>query len=193
MATRTVGDPGHAAVSRLGLLRAAVKIGLLTGAAVFVGIFAHGLVAPGDSSSGDFIDPAGLAPGAARLDAWNGKPVWVVHRSAVQLAALGQPGGHILDPGANQPPAVDNPHRSRVPEFGVYLAETARPGILVQFSARRPRRLDDGLPWHGGFVDPGGDALFDVAGRRYRNTPGGPLGVPPHHVDEHGVIRLGRW
>lgn len=193
MATRPDGDPGRPAVSRRGLLRAAVKIGLLTGAAAFAGIFAHGLLAPGGSSSGDFIDPAGLPPGAARLDAWNGKPVWVVHRSAGQLASLSDLSGHVLDPDVNRPPAVDNPHRSRVPEFGVYLAETARPGILLQFSARRPRRLDAGLPWDGGFVDPGGDALFDVTGRRYRTTPGGPLAVPPHHIDEHGVIRLGRW
>lgn len=193
MATRPVGDPGRAAVSRLGLLRAAVKIGLLTGAAAFAGIFAHGLLAPDGGSSGDSIDPAGLAPGAARLDAWNGKPVWVVHRSAGQLASLSDLSGHVLDPGKNRPPAVDNLHRSRVPEIGVYLAETARPGILIQFAARRPRRLDDGLPWHGGFVDPGGDALFDVAGRRYRATPGRPLAVPPHYVDEHGIIRLGRW
>lgn len=193
MATRPVGDPGRAAVSRLRLLRAAVKIGLLTGAAAFIGIFAHGLLAPGGGSSGDFIDPAGLPPGAARLEAWNGKPVWLVHRSAGQLASLANPGGYILEPGPNQPPAVNNHHRSRAPKYGVYVAETARPGILVQFAARRPRRLDDGLPWHGGFVDPGGDALFDVAGRRYRATPGGPLAVPPHHVDEHGVIRLGRW
>lgn len=193
MATRTVGDPGRAAVSRRSLFRAAVKIGLLTGAAAFAGIFAHGLLAPGGGASGDFIDPAGVPPGAARLDAWNGKPVWVVHRSAGQMASLAQLSGHVLEPDMNQPPAVDNLHRSRVPEFGVYLAETARAGILVQFVDRRPRRLDEGLPWHGGFIDPGGDALFDVAGRRYRATPGGPLAVPPHHVDENGIIRLGRW
>lgn len=180
-------------MNRRAALRSWVKIGLLACIAGFTGVFVHGLLAPGGSSSTDTIDVGGLPAGAARLEAWNGRPVWVVHRSASQLQGLSDLAGHVLEPGPGGSPRVARPHRSLVRDYGVYLAATDRPGILVQYVRERPRRLGRGAPWHGGFVDPGGDAVFDIAGRRYRSTKGGPLAVPPHRFAASGVIRLGEW
>lgn len=193
MEPRPDGYPRRAPVTRRKRLRAGVKIGLLVGAAGFAWVFAHGLFAPATDSSGDVIDIGGLPPGTARLDSWHGKPVWVIHRSASQLQALTGLSEHVLEPPAEPPGRIDNPHRSLRPGYGVYLAETARSGILVQYVEARPRGLDGRIPWHGGFVDPGGDAVFDVSGRRYRTTGGGPLPVPPHHYATDSVIRLGDW
>lgn len=187
------GDPGRAPVTRRSLLRACVKLGLLAGVAAFAGVFVHGLFAPDIDSEGDVIDVGGLPPGTARLDAWHGRPVWVVHRSRDQLASLPGLSGYVREPGYGESVPIDNPHRSLKREYGVYLAGTDRSGILVQYVKDRPGKLDGSVPWHGGFVDPGGDALFDVAGRRYRSTRGGPLPVPPHRYTSDGIIRLGDW
>lgn len=189
-----VGDQGRTSVTRRRLLRAGVKIGLLACVAGFAGLFTYGLFAPGTLSSGDVIDVGGIPAGAARLEAWNGKPVWVVHRSASQLAALTVLSDHVRAPETAQSPRIDLPHRSPRREYGVYLAETDRSGILVQYVSERPRRLSGDVPWHGGFVDPGGHAVFDVAGRRYRSTRGGaPLPVPPHRYTANGLLTLGEW
>lgn len=110
-----VGDQGRAPLTRRTLLRAWVKIGLLVCAAAFVGVFVYGMFSPGMRASGKLIDVGGVPVGSARLEAWNGKPVWVVHRSDEQLDVLaglseyvaapdkdGHPGGYepVRDPGA---------------------------------------------------------------------------------------------
>lgn len=193
MAPFPVGDPGPASVIRRKVLRSWVKISLLVCMAGFAGVFVYGLLAPGTRSSTDVIDIGGLPAGTARLEAWNGRPVWVVHRSAGQLRGLADLSGHVLEPGADSSPRIAHPHRSLERDYGVYLAATDRSGILVQYVRERPRRLGRDVPWHGGFVDPGGDAVFDIAGRRYRSTQGGPLPVPPHRYAASGLIRLGEW
>lgn len=180
-------------MNRRTALRSWVKIGLLACIAGFAGVFALGLLAPGRFSSTDVIDIGGLPAGAGRLEAWNGRPIWVVHRSASQLQGLSELAGHVLEPGAGGSPRIASPHRSLERDYGVYLAATDRSGILVQYVRERPGSLGSDVPWHGGFVDPGSEAVFDIAGRRYRSTPGGPLAVPPHRFGASGVIRLGEW
>lgn len=135
----------------------------------------------------------GIAPGAARLASWNGRPVWVVNRSEKQLAGLAELSEYVIQPGTDPGIPSDFPHRSLNAAFGVYLAETGRAGILVQYVRRRPTRLAADIPWHGGFIDPGSAALFDTAGRRYQGTRGEALAVPPHHFTGTGAIRLGTW
>lgn len=193
MEPHPVGDQGRTPVTRRRLLRAWVKLGLLVCVAGFAGVFAYGLFTPATLSAGDIIDVGGLPPGTARLEAWNGGPVWVVHRSGSQQRALVGLSDHVLEPGAGQHPRIDVPHRSVARAYGVYLAATNRAGILVQYVSERPDGLSSDVPWHGGFVDPGGDAVFDVAGRRYRSTHGAALPVPPHRYTADGTIRLGEW
>lgn len=193
MAPHPVGDQGPTPLTRRSLLRAGVKTGLLACIAGFAAVFVYGLFPSGTISSGNVIELRGLPEAGARLEAWNGGPVWVIHRSRDQLDALAGLSGHVLEPGADEFPGVDNPHRSVERDYGVYLAATNQSGILVQYVSERPPGLGSGVPWHGGFVDPRGGAVFDIAGRRYRATPGDPLPVPPHRYTADGVIRLGDW
>lgn len=169
-----------------------VKGCLLLGLTAFAAVFVKGLVAPGQDSD-DVIDVGGMAPGSARLEGWDGKPVWVVSRSRQQLRELEAVTDYVVKTDGTGNPALDNPGRSLEPAFGVYLAQTVRPGVVVQYTRGRPAGLDDEVPWFGGFVDPASGALFDVAGRRYRATSGRPLQVPPHHFVGPGIIRLGQW
>jgi hypothetical protein len=117
----------------------------------------------------------------------------VIKRSDRQIAGLAALDRHVSVPGPGEPAPVKNSGRSRLPAYGVYLAGTARDGILVQYSTDRPAGLGADVPWHGGFVDPGSEAVFDPAGRRYGNTAGPPLAVPPHRLTGGGKIRLGEW
>jgi ubiquinol-cytochrome c reductase iron-sulfur subunit len=180
-------------MNRRARLRIAVKTALLAGVLAFAGVYVYGLFGPVTLSPGDEVELAGIPPGTARLTSWRGRPVWVLHRSAEQLAGLTALKRHVAGPDANDPALVDNAYRSRDPDYGVYLAETARSGILAQYTRERPSDLAGDVPWHGGFVDPGSDALFDVAGRRYHGTEGAPLGVPPHRISNLGALRFGQW
>lgn len=179
-------------MKRRTLVRSLVKAGLLASVAAFAAVFVYGLFSPGMLSD-NTIELGGMPEGSARLEAWNGKPVWIVRRSPRQLEAIAELSAHVATPAAADAATVDDPHRSLQDEYGIYLAATERQGILVQYVSDRPASLESSIPWHGGFVDPAGDALFDAAGRRYRTTRGAPLAVPPHRYVGPGVVRLGEW
>jgi len=192
MERRDFGGQSRAQVKRRQTLRICVSIGLAAGVLAFAVVFVQGLFGPG-LLSGSVLDIGGIAAGTARLDARDGKPVWIVSRSEAQLDGLTALSGHVEPSSGIDPPSIDNPHRSLQRRYGIYLAQTTRSGILVQYTLDRPARLAPDVPWHGGFVDPGSEAVFDVAGRRYRYTWGEPLAVPPHRFQADRVIRLGEW
>ena len=187
MELSNLGGQGHAAVTRRNLLLILVKGCVLVGLAAFATVFVKGLLAP-TLDSDDGIHVGDMAP-----EGWDGKPVWVVSRSQLQLRELSALAGYVVKPDDGGNPALGNPWRSLQPVFGVYLAQTSHPGVLIQYISDRPPGLAAGIPWFGGFIDPASGALFDVAGRRYRATAGAPLQVPPHHFIAPGIVRLGQW
>lgn len=192
MEPRDHRDQGRPAVTHRRLLRISVKLALLAAMAAFAGVFVYGMFSPG--ATPDNVTVGDIPEASARLVSWNGRPVWVVHRSPAQLETLAAAGPFVAEPQAGDTPeAVAGPHRSRVREYGIYLAETARSGVLVQYTDERPDSLSPDTPWRGGFVDPASKAVFDLAGRRYRTTTGGPLTVPPHRLPASGELRLGQW
>lgn len=163
--------------------------GLLSFALVYV----YGLLSPGQPPSGDFIDFGGLEPGQALMAGWRGRPVWILRRSPAMSRALRD----ASRPAGDEPPhpGIDALTRSLDPEYGVYLARTARPGVLIQFVGDRPRSLPADAPWHGGFLDPGTGRIYDAAGRAYpgagENYPA--LEIPPHRHVARQMIKLGGW
>lgn len=179
-------------MTRRARLRVLVKTGLLIAVLAFAVVFFRGLLAPGPEQR-NVMDLSGIAPGSARLEAWNGTPVWVVNRTGEQVRSLSELRNYVATPRVTESFPVANPERSLRPRYGIYLARTARPGILVQYTRSRPASLPAGAPWAGGFVDPATGAAFDVAGRRYRGTRGRPLEVPPYRYVGTHAVRLGRW
>lgn len=192
MELSNLGGQGDAPVTRRNLLLILVKGCVLLGLTAFAAVFVKGLLAP-DRDSADVIDVGAMAPGSADLTGWDGKPVWVVSRTRRQQRQLNALADYVVEPDDDGNPALDNPGRSLQPAFGIYLAQTSRPGVLIQYTRDRPPGLDAAVPWFGGFVDPASGACFDVAGRRYGAAGGGPLGVPPHHFVGPGIVRLGQW
>lgn len=193
MEPRDDGDQGPPPVKRRRLLRISVKSALLAAVAAFAGVFVYGMFSPG-VAPGKVVAVAEMPEGSAQMVSWKGRPVWIVRRSPAQLEALTAASGFVsVSPDGNAPDPVDGPYRSLTPEYGVYLANTGRSGVLVQYTAERPDGLAADATWRGGFVDPGSRAVFDLAGRRYTTTTGQPLAVPPHRLLDNGTLRLGQW
>lgn len=180
-------------MKRRRLLRISVKSALLAAAAAFTGVFVYGMFSPG-LAPGSVVAVGEMPRGSARLVSWQGRPVWIVRRSPAQLETLAAASGSVSQPpDSSTPEPVDGPYRSLTQEYGVYLADTGRSGVLVQYTDEPPDGMAADAPWHGGFVDPGSRAVFDLAGRRYPTTTGEPLPVPPHRLLDQGKLRLGGW
>lgn len=193
MEPRDDGDQGPEAVKRRRLLRISVKSALLAAVAAFAGVFVYGMFSPGVAPV-NTLAVGEMPEASARLVSWKGRPVWIVRRSSAQIETLAAATEFVsMPPDSGTPEPVDGPYRSLTPEYGVYLADAGRSGILVQYMGERPDGLAADMPWRGGFVDPGSRAVFDLAGRRYRTTAGEPLPVPPHRLLDNGTLRLGEW
>ncbi len=167
----------------------------LCGLLVFAGIYVYGLFSPARTPSGAIVDFGGLQAGQAALHGWNGRPIWVVHRTPQTLASLDAVAPFVA-PGAAPPPAVDAVSRALLPQYGIYLAEAAAPGIPVRFVTGRPRGLPADTPWDGGFLDPRSGEVYDQAGRVYLSTARAGsrnLVIPPHRYVARDTIELGRW
>jgi len=52
----------------------------------------------------------------------------------------------------------------------VGLLAPALTGIDIVYLANAPSQLPKGAIWHGGFIDPATDAVFDFMGRTYKNV-----------------------
>ena len=186
--------PGNGPRRRL--LRRAT--GWLGGAALalFVMVFLYGLFSPAGPPSTAVIDFGGLAAGEAQLSGWSGRPVWVHHRNAAQLEAMALSSAHVRGAEGTVEPRLRPQERSLLPQYGIFLAETRAPGIIVRYVAERPRGLPADVPWRGGFINPQSKEVFDLAGRPYRSasSPGAaPLAVPPHRYLARELVEMGGW
>lgn len=180
-------------MTRRTLLRVALKLGVLGLAVAFSAAFFYGLLAPERRAGGEWLTVDAIAAGRARMQRWDGVPVWILHRSPAQIEALAESATQVWPVADGVAAQLQSGYRSRRRDVGVYRADTARRGVLLHYVAERPARLPASLSWHGGFVDPGSNAVFDAAGRRYRNTRGKPLAVPAHRFTAEGALRPGAW
>ena len=132
-------------------------------------------------------DISTLQPGEKMTVEWRGKPVWIVRRTAEQLAALPKLNDQLADPKSERKPTDQAPDyarndtRSRKPEFLVVV------GICTHLGCSPSEKFKTGpqpsLPddWQGGFFCPCHGSTFDLAGRVYKNKPAPDnLEVPPH-------------
>ena len=127
------------------------------------------------------LDLGTVAPGTQHVLSWGGHPVFAVHRTTAELAALREAGPLLLDPQSHspqQPDAARNWHRSLLPEFGVYVGVCTHLGCIPSFEATLYH-----CPCHG--------SRFDLAGRVYAGSPARlNLLVPPHAI-EGLTLRIG--
>ena len=132
-------------------------------------------------------DISALKPNEQLTVEWRGKPVWIVHRTPEQVAALPKHDAELADPKSLRhpdeltPPYARNEHRSRKPEYLVVVGICTHLGCSPtdKFQAGPQPSLPD--DWPGGFLCPCHGSTFDLAGRVFKNKPAPDnLEVPPH-------------
>lgn len=141
------------------------------------------------------VDISKVEPGAMIKAEWRGKVVYVVNRTAPELAALRENAGDLLrDPDSEQPqqPAyARNYHRSIRDDTLVLVGVCTHLGCAPEY---RPEvaPVDLGPEWKGGFFCACHGSKFDLAGRVYKSVPA-PLNllVPPHRYLADTVILIG--
>ncbi|MEO7062880.1 MAG: ubiquinol-cytochrome c reductase iron-sulfur subunit [Dokdonella sp.] len=125
--------------------------------------------------------------------AWRGLPVFVVNRTAAQLATLPGDDTHLKDPNSDeasqQPAYAKNPSRSIKPEWLVMVAICTHLGCVPDFFGEiKPEPFDPN--WKGGFFCPCHKSRYDISGRVFNGVPA-PLNmvIPPYHfVDDTHVL-----
>lgn len=132
------------------------------------------------------VDISALKPGEKMTVEWRGKPVWILHRTPAQLAALPKLNPQLADPNSERkvypvPEYARNQNRSIKPEYFVTV------GICTHLGCSPSDRFQTGpqpsLPddWQGGFFCACHGSNFDLAGRVFKNKPAPDnLEIPPH-------------
>lgn len=144
------------------------------------------------------VDISGLKTGEKLTVEWRGKPVWIMKRSAEQLASLRKVDDLLADPKSQRKPDeltpayARNDHRSIKPEILVAV------GICTHLGCSPSDKFTPGpqpsLPddWQGGFLCACHGSTFDFAGRVYKNKPAPDnLEVPPHTYVSDTVLLIG--
>lgn len=140
------------------------------------------------------VDLSAIAPGTMISVEWQGKPVWIVHRSPEMLELLSKHDDELADPASDvpqQPEYSHNPTRSIRPEFLVVLGICTHLGCSPTF---RPEisPADLGANWAGGWFCPCHGSRFDLAGRVFKGVPAPTnLIVPPHKYLSETTLLIG--
>ena len=143
------------------------------------------------------VDISTLQPGEKRVVEWRGKPVWIMRRSAEQLAALEKVEPQLADPTSERkayptPEYAKNRHRSIKPDVFVGVGICTHLGCSPgdKFTpGPQPSLPDD---WVGGFLCACHGSTFDLAGRVFKNKPAPDnLEVPPHYYTSDTTLLIG--
>ncbi len=140
------------------------------------------------------VDVSQLGAGQLLTVEWRGKPVWVVNRTAEQLATLDDVVSQLADPDSQasiQPEYALNTPRSSNPEYLVVLGVCTHLGCSPSY---RPdvAPADLGADWEGGFFCPCHGSKFDLAGRVYAGVPAPTnLEIPPYKFTDTGTVVIG--
>lgn len=129
------------------------------------------------------VDIGKIEPGMILNVEWQGKPVWVVHRTKEMLGALSKLDSKLADPKSEipqQPDYCKNATRSIKPEFMVAVGICTHLGCSPTY---RPdvAPADLGADWAGGFFCPCHGSRFDLAARVYSGVPAPTNLVIPKH------------
>lgn len=139
------------------------------------------------------VNLSAIAPGTMLTAEWQGKPVWILHRTPEMIAALPKVRDLLADPDSERPGFTPdwakNETRSRNDQWLVCV------GICTHLGCSPTPRLaagGDGMPagWEGGFLCPCHGSYFDLAGRVLKNMPAPDnLLVPPYYfIDDNNIM-----
>lgn len=140
------------------------------------------------------VNLSAIAPGTMVTAEWQGKPVWILHRTPEMIAGLEKMEKYLADPHSERPgftpDYAKNTHRSRKAQWLVCV------GICTHLGCSPSPRfaLGDaqGMPadWEGGFLCPCHGSQFDLAGRVFKNQPAPDnLLVPPYYfIDDNNIM-----
>jgi len=140
------------------------------------------------------VDLSKLEPGMMMSVEWQGKPVWIVHRTQAMLDLLTRHDGDLADADSSvpqQPAYAHNPYRSIKPEYLVVL------GICTHLGCSPTYRPETGAPdlgtdWPGGWFCPCHGSRFDLAARVFKGVPAPTnMIVPPHKYLSDGRLLIG--
>lgn len=140
------------------------------------------------------LDLSKLEPGMLVTVEWQGKPVWVLHRTPAMLARLGKHDEYLRDPQSEtkqQPKYAQNATRAIKPQYWVAVGVCTHLGCTPTY---RPEAAapDLGADWDGGFFCPCHGSKFDLAGRVYSGVPAPTnLVVPPHYYRTASLLVVG--
>ena len=144
------------------------------------------------------VDISGIKPGEKLTVEWRGKPVWIVRRTAEQVAALPKIDAQLADPKSKRKPDeltpayARNEARSIKPEYFVGVGICSHLGCSPSdrfATGAQPSLPDD---WAGGFLCPCHGSTFDLAGRVFKNKPAPDnLEVPPHMYVSDTLLLIG--
>ena len=129
-------------------------------------------------------DISKLKPGELITVEWQGKPVWVLHRTDDMLRQLSKDEQQLTDPQSevpHQPEYSKNATRSIKPEYLVSVSICTHLGCIPNF---RPEisPADLGDTWHGGFYCPCHGSKYDLAGRVFKGVPAPTNLIIPRHA-----------
>lgn len=142
------------------------------------------------------LDLRKVAPGQQVVVRWRGRPVFVTHRTPEALQKLKDPAllALLADPHSSelqQPPYVENWHRSVKPEFGLVIGICTHLGCIPMFEPQ-PNPTTPTPNWPGGYFCPCHGSKYDLAGRVYHGVPAPyNLPVPPYHFLSDTTVRVG--
>ena len=140
------------------------------------------------------IDVSKIESGQMMTAEWQGKPIWVVNRTAQQLKELKALDGAVSDPKSEveqQPENCKNETRSIKPNIFVAIGICTHLGCSPTY---RPdvAPADLGSAWKGGFFCPCHGSKFDMAGRVYKGVPAPTnLVVPPYKYLSDTTVLVG--
>ena len=133
------------------------------------------------------VDIGGLKEGEKITVEWRGKPVWIVRRTAAQLASLPKLDAQLADPKSERKPSELTPEYARNESRAIKPEYLVVVGICTHLGCSPSDKFVPGpqpsLPndWDGGFLCPCHGSTFDMAGRVFKNKPAPDnLEVPPH-------------
>jgi len=140
------------------------------------------------------FDASKMEPGQLVRVEWRGQPVFVVRRTAEQIAALTENDAQLKDPQSQiskQPSYVDVQNRALKSEYLVLVGLCTHLGCSPKYI----KKLDAAAPdadWQGGFFCACHGSKFDMAGRVFKGVPASEnLVVPPYSYQSDSVMVIG--